>query len=193
MKFRHARQMLPLLFILPASASQAALPDTPSRALPEEVVITGAGDLVQLRMQMIEAEKRAYDVFNRFNDEKRFQISCSTSQPTGTRFNHEICAPEFQIEATSNHAAMVLESFSKMREGLASGIPLHPGPLENFVAPVVPMEAVIAAQQGAYQRKLREVAEQHPEFLNALIEYTQLRGDYESSVGRAAPAAPKPD
>jgi ABC-type sugar transport system substrate-binding protein len=40
-------------------------------------------------------------------------------------------------------------------------------------------------QQEAYRSKLRQVAEQHPEFLNALVNYVDARKQYEDAVDKA--------
>lgn len=164
----------------PAFAATAAL-----ETLPEEVIITGDSSLLNLRMQMLEAEKRAYDVFNRFNDEARFEISCGITQPTGTRFRQQVCAPEFQNQANAMHARGALESYKKTWEGYVGGITNFLPP-DTLPSPYIPMEAVIAAQQGDYKRKLRQVAEEHPEFLDALIEYSQLREQHEAATATRA-------
>lgn len=174
MKHRYFPILLSLLFSLPAPPSQAALPDTSPRNLPEEVVITGANDLVQLRMQMLEAERKAYDAFNEFNDEKRFHISCRMHQPTGTRLERQVCQAAFELEATRVHGRIYLDSLCDV---------LCFGRSDGQSHTVhMPQEIVIASQLDAYRRKLRQIAAEHPEFLNALMEYTQSRENYEASI-----------
>lgn len=180
MKSRYSSKLLSLLsLLLLAPVSQAALPDTPLRDLPEEVVITGGRGLMDMRLQLLEAEKRAYDVFNSFNDEKRFHISCNMHQPTGTRLEQQVCQAQFELEASRVHGVVFLDSLCDVmcvNRGDGQSHTVH-----------VPQEIVIASQMDAYRRKMRQIAEQHPEFLDALIEYTQLREDYETSVSSGRP------
>lgn len=140
----------------------------------EEVMVTGQRNLLQLRMQVITAEKNAYDIFNKFNDEKRFDISCSMHQPTGTRIERQVCQPEFQIEATRAHARAYFDNLCDL---------LCYGNLPNSSQIThAPQETRIASQHGDYQRKIKQVAEQHPEFLEALIQYTEIKGRYEEAT-----------
>lgn len=151
----------------------AALPAQES-ALPEAVVITGDQRLFSLRTQMFEAEKKAYDVLNQVNDEKRFDIHCSTHQPTGTRIKPQICTPYCQIEA---NAASARGYWETLRDHL--DIYSVEGTSQNVY---MNAETRIASEQKDYQQKLRQVAKQHPEFLQAISEYTEMRRHYEDAT-----------
>ena len=124
-----------------------------STAEPEEITVTGKRPLFQLRQELWRAEKAAYDVFNQFNDEARFKIHCNLHEPTGTRIRTQVCTPEFQLRATREHAQNYFYSFGQF----------------------APMEVQIASQMEAYRRKMREVAEENPEFLEAIIRYSEVR------------------
>ena len=130
--------------------------DRENAAVPEEIVVTTKRTKLQLRLQLWQAEEKAYDVFNTFNDEKRFDIKCYLHEPTGTRIKRQVCTPEFQLQATRDHAQDYIN-----------------GTMQN-----APMEVQIASQLGDYRGKIKKVAEEHPEFLNAIIEYTEKRQEY---------------
>ncbi len=151
---------LPACLIPPAQAAEeesGLATSTP----PEEIVITTQRTKLQLRLQLWEAEKKAYDVFNSFNDEKRFDIKCYLHEPTGTRIKRQVCTPEFQLIATREHA-----------QDFMNGTQQH-----------VPVEFAIASQLGDYRNKIKQVAEEHPEFLQAVIEYTEKRQEYIEATG----------
>lgn len=148
-----------------------------ARGMPEEITVTGERSLPQLRLQMMDAEKRAYDVFNKFNDEKRFNISCSMHQPTGTRFESQVCQPEFQIQATRAHGQAFLETYRTFLE------PFQGGPVtDGSSSASMSVGGAIASQLPDYQRKIRQVAEEHPEFLEAVIQYSGMRERYEAAT-----------
>lgn len=118
---------------------------------------------MNLRVQLMESEKRAYDIFNQFNDEKRFNISCSIKPPTGSHLDRQICQPEFVIQANRGHAQDFLDSMAG-----AHSIP------NGSVAPThASMEFEILRQQGAYKQKIKKMAQEHPEFLEAIIQYAE--------------------
>lgn len=139
----------------------------------EEILITGERPLQQLRTQMWNAEKQAYDIFNKFNNESRFNITCQMHQPTGTRIERQICRPNFVAEATAAHGQAFLENYRAL---------LDPGTTTGSNSALqIPQAAAIASQQRKYQEKMRQVAEEHPEFLNAIIQYSELRQRYEAT------------
>ena len=162
---------------LSAQAQQDETASAPESRNPiEEVVVTGERSHLQLRLQMTEAEQAAYEIFNQFNDEKRFHISCSTQTPTGSRIqsDEQYCQPNFEIEANRAHARDSLESFRLLYDPYSTD--------KNAVQASQPAALVIASQQRAYQRKMKEVAEQHPEFLQAIIRFTEIKTRYEEAV-----------
>jgi hypothetical protein len=124
-----------LMFMDSAKLLAAETPDAPD-APPEEVIITGERGMGQMRIQLFEAEKNAYDIFYQFNNERRFRT--------------------------------------------INGVP--PPQMDGTPTPYIPAEVMIASQQKAYQRKLKQVAEEHPEFLNALIELSRLRERYDARM-----------
>jgi hypothetical protein len=154
-----------------AYAVQDEASATSPESKPEEIVIIG---VQQLRKQMMAAEVHAYDIFNQFNDEKRFKISCSDNAGTGSHFTKQTCAPEFEIRATSAHAGEFMESMHNFRSGDGQ-------PDGNVVPQSAPMEIEIGRQQTEYKKKIKRVAEQHPEFLEAVKQYSKLREQYQGA------------
>jgi len=167
MNIRSSTLVVALCIATSTSAQPEPTTATPA-VLPEEVLITGERNIYQLRAELLEAEKQAYDIFNSFNDDPRFDISCSTHAPTGSRITRQVCLPGFQLEAYQQHALQFLET-------------LRPDG-SNFAIQSQPQEVVIASQQEAYRSKLKQIAEEHPEFLDALIEFTELKERYQEAT-----------
>jgi hypothetical protein len=164
-----------LVLCLPLSAwaqQGAALQPQQAQDQPEEIVISGKRPM--LRTQMMAAEKTAYDIFNKFNDEKRFDVSCSMQQPTGTHLEGQVCLPNFVLDADAVHARAYWEQLRAEYD--QAGLDYRPAYTDQ------PREAVISAQQAEYQRTMRQVAAEHPEFLEALIRYTEMREQYEGTT-----------
>lgn len=129
---------------------------------PEEIVVIGERQTLQLRLQMWDAEARAYEIFNRYNDDPRFDIQCTQHQPTGTRISRQVCTPRFQLDATRDHAQDYINGTSQF----------------------IPMHMVIARQLEEYRSTLKKVAEEQPDFLSAIIQYSEIRQRYEEATGK---------
>ena len=140
----------------------------------EEVIVIGErAMLLNLRTQMMQAEVKAYEIFTKFNDEERFNISCVMNAPTGTRIKRQVCTANFELEATAVHGADFYQNYRDL---------LDPFTLEDSHPPQhEPAEQAIARQLADYKRKIRQVAEEHPEFLEAIIEYSERREQYEEA------------
>lgn len=148
-----------LLCVLPVSNAQEE--EEPQRyEMPEEIVVVGERRNFQLRLEMWDAEAKAYGIFNQYNDDQRFDISCRQHQPTGTRISRQVCTPAFQLEASKNHAQDYINGTSQF----------------------VPMHMAIASQLKEYREKMKQIAEEHPEFLEAVIRYSEVRERYEAAT-----------
>ena len=176
MKYRGIMITSALSIPLYVAAQSEVKPETP-----EEIIVVGRRTVMELRLDMWNAEVLAYEVFNTFNDEARFDISCSLHQISGTRLDRQLCQPEFEIQAMAQQGRNFLESYRAFLDPLyqgPAGVPSFDG------APPVsrPASAAIASQQEAYRAKMKQVAEEHPAFLNALIKYSEARGRYEAAT-----------
>ena len=152
---------------------------------PEAIQVIGDRSIMQLRIQMMEAEKKAYDIFNQFNDEKRFNIHCTMHQPTGTRIERQVCTTNFESEATRTHAQAYFENTRETLGAMAacstSGSGCQP-PTFSFPMLYAPAEVMIASQQKEYKQKIKQVAEENPEFLEAIIQFSEVRQRYEAAT-----------
>ncbi|MEY4640111.1 MAG: hypothetical protein RLZZ227_105 [Pseudomonadota bacterium] len=156
-----------------AAAQEPTEPVVALQEAPEEIIVTGERSTMQLRIQVMEAEVQAYEIFNQFNDDRRFDISCSVQERTGSRFVQQLCEPEFIIQANRGHA---LDFLSTMPGRSASeGSSSHQ---------YGPMAVEIQRHQPAYRQKLKQIAEEHPEFLEALVRFTSLKQEYESRTDK---------
>ena len=165
---------------MPLSAAAQNAPA--SNEEPEEIIVVGQRTVMKLRLEMWNLEKRAYEVFNTFNDEKRFDISCSAHQISGTRVERQLCQPEFEIQALAQHGRGYLDSYRAFMEGCYMGNCEIPPPTDGAPTVSAPATVVIASQQQAYRAKMKQIAEEHPEFLEALIDYSEARARYEAAT-----------
>lgn len=143
----------------------------------DEIEVTAEPSLVRLRTRMWEAEQEAYDTFNKFNDERRFHITCSMQAPSGSRIERQVCRPGFKIEATAVHGRAYWESLRAFLDPYDENYTPHQSHQH--------LEATIARQHKEYKLKLKQVAEEHPEFLAAIVRYTEIQAQYKQQSTRA--------
>jgi len=163
MNIRIVATAFALCLPLSALAQQNVAVLEKERQSPEEVMVIGER-VHKLRTQMMEAEIQTYDLFNKFNDEKRYAVNCNIRPPTGTRFKKVVCYTGFEGDALAEHGRDYAENLSL-------------GTTPNNI----PTEARIAAQREGFRQKMKKVAEQHPEFLKAVIRYTQKQKEFEEA------------
>lgn len=144
---------------------------------PEEVIVIGNRNVLELRLQMYDLERAAYEMFNQFNDERRFEISCGEQEPTGTRFKNQLCQPHFVREAAAQHGRAYWENLRAYMDGYsADKDPPRPGETYEFA---------VNRQLADYRAKIKEVAEKYPEFLEAVKRYAESRQQYEQATSSA--------
>jgi hypothetical protein len=149
---------------------------------PEEVIVTGQRVRFALRLQMEDAERAVYNLFNEFNDEPRFEISCELHAITGTTLKTQVCQTEFERRALSQEGQDYLAAYRAFIDVVAAGgDPAN----QNYSPPTMsaPSALIIAPQQGELQSKMREIAETHPEFVDALVRFVEAKGRYDQSRG----------
>ena len=108
----------------------------------EEIIISGERPVSQLRQEMWSAEAEAYEVFNKYNDERRFKILCNMEESTYNRLERQVCKPNFEREAESEHGQHFLETLRTFLAPYA-----NPGalPTDGSSSPAISMQAVIAS------------------------------------------------
>jgi hypothetical protein len=89
------------------------------------------------------------------------------------------------MEAMAQHGRASFESYRTLVNAWMNVGPAttNPPPVSERLEPYIPAEAAIASQQKAYRAKMREVAEQQPEFVEALIRYSEAKARYEEAIG----------
>jgi hypothetical protein len=166
----------------PAIAAQQDSATAQAREEPDEIIVTGQRQRFELRLQMEDAERVVYNLFNEFNDEARFEISCETHAVTGTMRKSQVCQTAFEREALALEGQDYLAAYRTMMEYAAVGA----DPADQNFSPystAAPSAMRIAPQQRQLQRKMREVAQEHPEFVEALVRFVETKGRYEQSRG----------
>lgn len=194
--------MLVLMFSFPCAA-QAAPAEEPTADIDEVVVVRGWRHPVQLRLQMVDAELAVYDLFNQLNDDASLKLECHKRNVGGTRLQTMDCMPRFESQAKAQEGRDVLEVYrASLNSMAATGIfsTIFPGPMNQGAAedmangaqfvnytPMtmgIPAKQAIQMGQSRLQKKMQAIAEEHPEFIEAVKSYVDAKERYTQAVRR---------
>ena len=106
-------------------------------------------------------------------------------QPVGTHIETQVCTTHFEKEAARVHAQAYYENTRETITSMAGcGLNTRGCQPPVFSYPMLnaPTEASIASQQQEYKRKLKQVAEENPEFLNAIVAFSEMQQRYNAAT-----------
>lgn len=148
----------------PLNDEQGVTPQrpVPSTALPEEITITGQKHIGLLRKQVEEAEDLMYGLFNKLNDDDRYDIHCRLEAPLGTRIRQRVCRPTFVADADR---AVALDFVGQV-QGFAA---TNPPPVAEEMARHYPI----------LEEKFKTVVGSSPDLADAVSRHHQLREELE--------------
>jgi hypothetical protein len=202
MKLRPLMVLLTLSLPFTAQA-QGAPADEPTANIDDVVVVRGWRHPVQLRLRMVEAELAVYDLFNQFNDNASLQLECHKRNVGGTRLQTTDCMPRFESQALAQEGRDTLEVYRASLNAMAvTGMfsTVFPGPMNQASSEgsgdqgqflgYTPTVMAIPAKQAIYvgqtqlQQKMRLIATEHPEFVEAVKTYVDAKARYTQALRR---------
>ena len=127
----------------------------------EEIVVYGQKSLTQLRIELHEAEDRAFALFNSLNNEDEYDILCYREAPTGSHISRRICRPNYVSQARS------LETRAFLRG-----------------QPPPSAWAIIQHKDKILREKMETLVVERPEFLKAINEFAEAKENLESEHKR---------
>lgn len=68
----------------------------------EEVTVIGQKQIFDLRMQVIQAEDHAYQIFDRLNNDDDYDVHCKLVANTGTHIKKRTCLPNFYFHVQAS-------------------------------------------------------------------------------------------
>ena len=152
-----------LLLVLPLSGvcqSDASQPQELSEPI-EEIVVRGYKPLINLKLEMYEAEEALYDIFNSLNSDDDYDIHCYKEAPTGSKLPRRVCK-------TEKMGKILAEQTQKMMRG------------EPYVFPTIEINRMNEHMLA----EMTELASTHPEYLKALESYDEKKRTWESERKR---------
>ncbi|MBF8269918.1 MAG: hypothetical protein HW386_1627 [Gammaproteobacteria bacterium] len=126
----------------------------------DETIIIEGRSLLSLDQLIIQAENRIIEIHNTLNDDDKYDFVCRWEAPTGSLIKRRDCMPKFFDLATMPYA----QTFQQQRaEDLYSN-------------PTLPPEFLISMHEEKLRDKMTALIKEHPELLEAIIQFNQLNG-----------------
>lgn len=130
-----------------------------SEELPEEIVVEGERDRINLQLLVDEAENAFYTLFNELVDDADFRIECKYETVLGTRVKSRICQTRY------------------MREELTTAA------MFNYFGMEYQASAALTAKNRELRRKTIELLENNPELRSAAQNLSRRVEEYQDEYG----------
>ena len=140
-----------------------------------EIIVTGKSRF-NLRELAMEKEEAVYDIFNSLVDDKQFKITCKWENRYLSHIKSWGCMPEFERVAEQAKAQGVL---GEMASVLGSPGAMNAGSVAESL--YLPPDFAIQKGQAEMKEKMRQVANESPEFVDALIQYVEAKENYKET------------
>jgi hypothetical protein len=154
---RRVAGALSIFALSPIALCQSASATDDPEPIPEEIIVYGEMNLIQLKYEMYRAEEAFLDLFNSLNTNDEFDFKCKSITDLETRRRRHECTPKFYSKILSR---ATMETAMGIRNRTTSG---------DLIQLVGPTRASI-------ERKEQELA---TEMLTLLAENAGLRAAYQ--------------
>ncbi len=145
---------IPAVGICQSNPDQEPEPAPPNDI--EEIIVQGQRNMGRLRLDMNLAEDHVFGLFNSLNSDDEFDIECRREAPTGSHIKRRVCEARFVRELTAEAARRYVD------EGI-----------------YVPNREKMMLKQKQLRAEMDVVVAEHPEFLEALKEYSNAQERYQ--------------
>jgi hypothetical protein len=169
-----------------ASPSRAEV--DPQREAPEEVIVRGRR-LSELRYEVQAAREHAYDVFNALNSDDEFDILCRDERKYHSRTKRRVCKARFETDISADAANEYMSAlFFACRPDSTGEFNLtacmFSDASENARSRAQAVEGEAGPKRDALSDEIWHVANEHPEFAQAILDYFEFSQQYDAATTR---------
>ena len=155
---------------------------------PDEVVVRGRR-LSELRYELQAAREHAYDVFNALNSNDEFDILCDDERKYHSRTKKRVCKARFETDISAAAAREYMSAlFFACRPDATGEFNLtncmFSDASANAISSAQAVEGQAPPKRDALSDEIWRVANEHPEFAEAILEYFQLSQQYDAATSR---------
>ncbi len=124
----------------------------------DDIVVVGQKSMAELRRDVFQAEEDFYSVYNKFNDDKEYDVRCFYEKPTGSNIKNHVCRARFVTKTFERHARRNRNDLSRVANQSAIPVP--------------------AEKTAKYQETMETLIAANPELQAALVRYNTARAQF---------------
>ena len=125
-----------------------------------DTVVVGQKSKSEMRRDVFQAEEDFYSVYNKFNDDKEYDVRCFYEKPTGSNIKNHVCRARFVTKTFERHARRNRNDLSRVANQSAIPVP--------------------AEKTAKYQETMETLIAANPELQAALVRYNTARAQFMS-------------
>ena len=145
----------------------------------EEVVVRGRRTLFALRREMQDARENVWEVFSAINSDDDFDIACTSTPRTGSRYKNRTCQPRYADNATRRAGQELARRMSVCAPGdstcLEAAMQMATGEAQAHLA-------IIPYMDKRLDDEFHRLAVEQPELATAILEYLAKEHEYDEAT-----------
>jgi len=152
---------------------------------PEEVIVRGRR-IGELRAEIEDARKRAYDIFNEINSNNEFDVRCRKDSQPGTNIPQVVCRPLFEAQISRAAAKDYLSGLLWACRG-SDGVTqdcMFSNSASAAIGALQGAEGPAASKRDQMQEEIMRLANQDERFAQAIIDWYEANQQYEAARKR---------
>jgi hypothetical protein len=163
------------------NGAEAAAP----QETPDEVVVTGKR-LSELRVEVQNARKRAYDIFNQINSDNDFDVHCGDQTRIFSHAKVFVCRPQFEKRIEAQAAREYLDGLlvSCRGEGGVTQECMFSAAGQRGLARAAGAESPLGGKRQQLNEEIVRLANQDPRFAQAILDFYAASQSYKAARGK---------
>jgi hypothetical protein len=168
-----------------AQVEGAAPSGVPNAETPDEVVVT-AKRLGELRIEVQDARKHAYDIFNDINSDNEFDVHCGDQTRVFSHAKVFVCRAQFEKRIEAQAAREYLQGLvvSCRGEGGVSQACMFSAAGQRAITRAAAVENPLQGKRDRLNDEIIKLANENPQFAQAILEFYAASQKYEAARTR---------
>src|SRR5688572_23617072 len=160
----------------------------PQQEAPEQVIVRGRR-IGELRAEIEDARRRAYDIFNEININDEFDVYCRKESQPGTNVPRQICRAQFERRISADAASEYMGSLARNCPVGAGGVLdtqacMFSNYGQNAADAARGIEGQLPGKHAEMSAEILRLANEDERFGQAILDYYEASQQYEAARKR---------
>jgi hypothetical protein len=159
----------------------------PQQETPEEVVVRGRR-IGELRAEIEDARRRAYDIFNEINIDDEFDVYCRKESQPGTNVPRQVCRAQFErrisADAASEYMGTLARNCPVVDGEVNTQACMFSGYGQSAADAARGIEGQLPGKQAQMRAEILRLANEDERFGQAILDYYEASQQYDAARKR---------